>query len=288
MCRYVAYLGSPVSLDELFFRPNNSLIHQSVDAMESPTHINADGFGVGWYASRESLEPAVFKDLTPAWNNANLRALADKISSHCILAHVRAARHNDLVNRANCHPFQRFGLLWMHNGDIPGRGRLHRRIVALADDELVARIEGNTDSELAFTLFLTNLRPPLDRRFSLDELSRALSRTVEQVLSWYDEDDDRREIALNFCVSDGRVLLATRFARNCDNGAPSLHCCAGRRYACDEGRPCRMETSSGNGRSCVMLASEVLFEGDGWRVVPQNSLVLVGEDFEVERFSLAT
>jgi len=289
MCRYVAYLGSPISLDDLFFRPSNSLIHQSAEAMESPTHINADGFGVGWYHLRENTEPAVFKDVSPAWNNANLRSIADKISSTCILAHVRAAKRNDLVNRANCHPFERFGLLWMHNGDIPGRGRLHRRIAALSGDDLVARIQGNTDSELAFTLFLTHLRPPLERRFTLEELGHAMRRTMEQILCWYDDDRDTRLIALNFCVSDGRVLVATRFARNIGEGkpAPSLHCCAGRRFVCDDGGPCRMEEPNGTGRASVMLASEVLFDGEGWNVVPENSLVLVGEDFSVELSPLA-
>ena len=122
MCRYVSYLGAPIRFGDLVYKPANSLIHQAAEAMESRTRINADGFGVGWYNSSVHPEPAVFKDISPARNNANLRSLSDKVSSPCILAHVRSARRFDPVSRANCHPFQYGRLLWMHNGDVPGRG----------------------------------------------------------------------------------------------------------------------------------------------------------------------
>jgi predicted glutamine amidotransferase len=234
MCRYLAYLGEPVRLADLIYGPANSLVHQASAAMESPTRINADGFGVGWYDTRQHPEPAVFKDLTPVWNNANLRSLSHRVASGCILAHVRAARRFDPVSRANCHPFQVGRLLWMHNGDIPGRGRLHRRVVALADDALVAKIEGNTDTELAFFLFLTLLQRETGGEYRTGDLALALRRTVQQLVRWHEEDGDDRVIALNFCVSDGTVLLASRYARG-PVPAPSLHYGAGSRFVCEDG-----------------------------------------------------
>ena len=231
--------------------------------MESPTRINADGFGVGWYNPAIHPEPAVFKDITPAWNNANLGSLAGKVASGCILAHVRAATRYDPVHRANCHPFQHHRLLFMHNGDIPGRGELHRRVIQGVDRTLIARIQGNTDTELAFTLFLSLLEPPLDRVFAPDELADALARTVERIVGWHAEDEDERPLVLNFCATDGSSIVVNRHARRIDE-VPSLH------WGTDAER------------SCVVLASERLSTRYHWRTVEPGSVVIVRPDLEVE------
>ena len=70
MCRYAAYLGPELLLSELVYNPTNSLVHQATEAMQSLTRINADGFGVGWYAPQISPEPAVFKDTTTTWDRS--------------------------------------------------------------------------------------------------------------------------------------------------------------------------------------------------------------------------
>jgi predicted glutamine amidotransferase len=279
MCRYIAYLGTPLRLEDLVYRPANSLVHQASDAMESPTRINADGFGVGWYNPEIHDEPAVFKDMTPAWSNANLRSMAGKVASSCVLAHVRAARRFDPVSQANCHPFQHHRLLWMHNGDIPGRGRLHRRVLERTSDFLAARIRGNTDTELAFTLFLTYLNTPLDRGFESAEITEALERTISQLAAWHHQDEDDRPLILNFCVTDGQSFAATRYGRG-EVDVPSLHYATGSRYVCEEGL-CRMEIRREDDPGCVILASERLSEGIGWATVEPNRLVVVQRDLTV-------
>lgn len=278
MCRFAAYLGEPLLLADLLYNPPNSLIHQASEAMESRTRINADGFGIAWYNLEVHPEPIVFKDLTPAWSNANLRSLSDKVLSSCILAHVRAARRFDPVNRANCHPFQHGPLLWMHNGDIPGRGRLRRRVTDLADDELVARIGGSTDSEMAFVLFLSLLDSPLDREVSSDELAHALRATIEKLLGYYEEDGETRPLVLNFCVSSGRSVAAARFARN-ETEVPSLHYSPGSRFVCHDGA-CHMQRTD-DGAHCVIVASEIMSDDPHWVEVDNGSLVVVNEDLGV-------
>ncbi len=284
MCRYIAYLGNPIVLEDIVYRPPNSLIHQSMDAMQSPTRINADGFGVGWYNPAVHPEPAVFKDTSPAWNNANLGSLAGKVASGCILAHVRAAQRFDPVNRANCHPFQNQRVLWMHNGDVPGRARLHRRVVEAADDEIVARIRGGTDSELSFALFLTHLKHPTTEPVPEQALVDAMRATIEQIVGWHEEDNDERHLVLNFCVTDGRRLVASRYARNVPESA-SLFYAAGGRYVCDPNEGCWMEPN-GNGPadpSCVILASERLSLRAPWERVEEDHLVVIAENHEIEQ-----
>ena len=91
MCRFLAYLGAPISMGELLYDPSDSIIKQSYAAREIEEPLTGDGFGVGWYHHDRSPDPAVFVSVTPAWSNRNLRSMAPKVCSGCIVAHVRAA-----------------------------------------------------------------------------------------------------------------------------------------------------------------------------------------------------
>jgi glutamine amidotransferase len=266
MCRYAAYLGPPLVLSQLVYKPSNSLVHQAKEAMQSSTRINADGFGVAWYAPEISPEPAVFKDTSPMWNNRNLGSIAGKIRSSSIVAHVRSARSFDPVMRENCHPFDRGRLLWMHNGDIPGRARLSRQVSLAADDTLLAQIRGNTDSEMAFTLFLTNLAGWPDEQPTLDGLAEAMRRTLSQIAGWHREAADERPLEMNFCITDGTVLVASRFAFG-DHSCPTLHW-----YRSADGRA-----------PAVCIASEPLFEGPEWHAAENGDLLRVDADLDVDR-----
>ena len=85
MCRWLAYSGSPVLLEELLYKPKHSLIDQSLHSQLGAETTNGDGFGVGWYGAGET--PAVFHSVEPAWNDRNLREL---VAPHRVAARVRA------------------------------------------------------------------------------------------------------------------------------------------------------------------------------------------------------
>ena len=272
MCRFVAYLGPPVLLSEVVYKPPNSLVHQATDAMRSQTRINADGFGVGWYAPEISPEPAVFKDISPVWNNYNLGSIAGKIRSPCVMAHIRAAASFDPVNRENSHPFARGRLLWMHNGDIPGRARLARNVGQLADDTLLAMIRGNTDSEIALTLFLTHLNDPLAGAAPVEELASAMVETLEQIVAWHEAAGEERPLEMNFCVTDGHALVATRFALS-DRPKPTLYYMIG--------------NGADSGARFVSVASEPLNPEGPWTEVQENALLVIHPGLEVDERRLA-
>jgi len=75
MCRFMAYHGPPIPLDELLYQPDHSIIQQSIDAQEREEPLNGDGWGVGWYDPSLSPEPAVYREVRPAWNDENMRQL---------------------------------------------------------------------------------------------------------------------------------------------------------------------------------------------------------------------
>ena len=49
MCRWLAYSGAPVLLEDLLYKPKNSLVMQSLHSQLGAETTNGDGFGVGWY-----------------------------------------------------------------------------------------------------------------------------------------------------------------------------------------------------------------------------------------------
>ncbi|CDZ88313.1 putative glutamine amidotransferase DUG3 (fragment) [Rhodococcus ruber] len=99
----MAYSGEPILVEDLLFKPEHSLIDQSLHSHLGATTTNGDGFGIGWYGI--GSEPALFKSIDPAWNNHNLREIAGQIRTPLLFAHVRASTGTQ-VQRSNCHPFR--------------------------------------------------------------------------------------------------------------------------------------------------------------------------------------
>jgi glutamine amidotransferase len=152
VCRWLAYSGDPVSLEELLFKPKNSLVVQSKHSQLGATETNGDGFGVGWYGEYET--PGLFTSIEPAWNDRNLRELSAHATSRRIFAHIRATT-GSAIQQTNCHPFRHDHWLWMHNGAIFGFPLVKRELAFAVDPALFPLIEGSTDSELFFYLALT-------------------------------------------------------------------------------------------------------------------------------------
>src|SRR5262249_32359947 len=152
MCRWLAYSGSPVRIDELILKPKHSLIDQSLHSTLGAETTNGDGFGVGWYGVGDT--PGVFHSIEPAWNDRNLRELSGHVRAGIVFAHIRASSGSP-VQQTNCHPFRHGKWLWMHNGLIGDFHRVKRELVLAIDPALYPSVEGSTDSEVFFHLALT-------------------------------------------------------------------------------------------------------------------------------------
>jgi glutamine amidotransferase len=152
MCRWLAYSGSPVLLEDLLFKPEHSLIVQSLRSELGAEPTNGDGFGVGWYDLHDY--PGAFRSAEPAWNDRNLRELSGHIESGHVFAHIRASTGSP-VQQTNCHPFRHDRWLFMHNGYLGDFKTVHRDLLLEVAPERFPEIEGTTDSELMFQLALT-------------------------------------------------------------------------------------------------------------------------------------
>ena len=151
MCRWIAYRGETIPLEQYVTAPAHSLVVQSVRALESTASTNGDGFGLGWYG--EHPEPGLYREVRPAWSDENLRYLCRHIHSHLYFAHVRASTGTP-VTRPNCHPFACGRWLFMHNGLIGNWTRMRRQVESLIPDEFYGSRIGTTDSEAVFLAIL--------------------------------------------------------------------------------------------------------------------------------------
>ena len=201
MCRWLAYSGAPVPLEELLYRPVHSLIDQSRHARLGVETTNGDGFGVGWYGVGK--EPAIFRGVGPAWSDRNLRSIANAVVSPLVMAHIRASTGTP-VQETNCHPFRHENWLWMHNGSIAGFHQLKRDLLFAVDPDLFPAIEGSTDSELMFFLALT---------FGLrDDPPRAVERTVGFIEAVGRQHGVANPVQMTVATSDGQDLWAFRYS----------------------------------------------------------------------------
>ncbi len=276
MCRLLAYRGHPIVLNTLLYEPYNSLIHQSYHALERHDPVNGDGFGVGWYAPEVNPEPAVFKSIRPAWNNLNLRSLAPRIRSSCLLAHVRAASAG-AVTEANCHPFTYRHLLMMHNGNIEGFAHIKRELCNRLDDTAFGWIKGETDSEHFFALFLTHLKKR-DAAPSVDDARQALIDAIRELKDIFKVKNNTGDFYVNLVVSNGQWMIATRYDTNPRIVSPTLYVSSGRHFDCTDSI-CRME---GDGPGAVLIVSEKLTQRDSdWQLIPELHCVTVCPDLTV-------
>jgi ergothioneine biosynthesis protein EgtC len=260
MCRLLAYLGSPISLETLLYKPEHSLIVQSYKPREMLSGtVNADGFGVGWYRqniTEKDIEPFTYRNTLPIWNDTNLPSLSRYIESECVLAYVRSATAGQALDFSNCQPFKYEHLLFIHNGLINNfRQTLYRPIRNQLSDKIYQSINGNTDSEHIFGLLLNQLQanPGKTLEQALHGTLLLLAEMAESYQSY---------VLGNVVISDGNRLIASRFASQ--SSAPSLY------WLRDDP----------NFPKSVIIASEPLSDGN-WISCPENSIISVGSDCEI-------
>ncbi|GEK23257.1 class II glutamine amidotransferase [Cellulomonas xylanilytica] len=202
MCRWLAYTGSPVLIDDLLYKPTNSLVVQSLHSRLGAEATNGDGVGVGWY-TEHSPTPGVFRSIEPAWSDRNLRELSEHVRSGTVLAHIRATS-GSAVQQTNCHPFRHGRWLWMHNGLLAGFAAMKRDLVLAIDPDLYPFIEGSTDSEVLFYLALT---------FGLqDDPPAAVARAVGLVEEVGRTHGVAFPVQMTVCTTDGQRVWAFRYS----------------------------------------------------------------------------
>lgn len=272
MCRWMAWIGQPVLIEELLFKSEHGIVDQSLHARMGAEPTNGDGFGLGWYGTGEG--PGLYRSVSPAWADPNLRELAAHVESPLFMTHVRAAIGSS-VQETNCHPFRRGNWLFVHNGFISDFHRLRRDLMLAIDPGLFPDVQGSTDTEVVFYLALTlGLQ---------DDPIAALERTVGLVEQTGRRHGITNAVQASFGVSDGASLWAVRYAS--DGHARSLFASADADAIRDlyPDNP-RFQRLTDDDR---LVVSEPFSDLPGvWREIPEATAVMVraGSVFEERPF----
>jgi len=201
MCRWMAWFGQPVLMEELLFKTQHGLVDQSLHSRMGAETTNGDGIGVGWYGDGEG--PAVYRNVSPAWADPNLRELAAHVESPLFLSHVRAAIGSP-VQQTNCHPFRHDDWLFVHNGFVGDMHAMRRELMLTLDAELFAAVHGSTDTEVIFHMALSE---GLEQD-PIGALERVVGR-IEDVAAAHGIADAMQG---SFGISDGDHLWAVRYS----------------------------------------------------------------------------
>ncbi|HSZ43131.1 MAG TPA: ergothioneine biosynthesis protein EgtC [Trebonia sp.] len=191
MCRHLAYVGPPKSLRELLIDPPCGLYRQSwAPRMQAHGTVNADGFGVGWYADGDPV-PARYRRDIPIWGDGSLPDIARVTRSGAVLAAVRSATPGTALGESAAAPFASGAWLFSHNGVLGSWRELGAPLSVRYED-----FEALTDSALLWSLVLGRLRAGA-------AADVALAATIADVTAAGGSG------RFNFLLTDGRSVVAT-------------------------------------------------------------------------------
>jgi len=175
------------------------------------SNINADGFGIGWYNEIDKKFYS-FKNITPIWNDYNLDTISSNINSKIIFGHIRANLLGICapVSIFNTHPFIIENKIWMHNGCIYNFKDNKYLFIDAIEKNIINKINGSTDSEYCFALYLTFYKKYKDPFYSMNKLINFIQNNKLKALC-------------NFVVCSNDFIIATRFVINNNNNALSLY-----------------------------------------------------------------
>ena len=235
MCRHLAYLGAPATLRDLLIEPSHGLYRQSwAPRRQRHGTVNADGFGVGWYAPGDPV-PARYRREGPIWADRSFADLARVTRSTAILAAVRSATEGTAVGAEAAAPYGQGPWLLSLNGAISGWPDSVAELAArrLSPVELLS-LEARCDTALVWALVLRQLRDGADP-------ADALATVVADIAA-------HTTARLNLLLTDGATIAAT---------------------TCGHALSWRRTPDSG-----VLVASEPLDDDPGWQPVPERSLLV--------------
>lgn len=289
----MAYVGPRIRLSQLITRPRNGIVQQSQDAVsytpglrtnpQRNHEVNADGFGISFYDTQN--KPHTYRNTKPAWSDSNLKTLCDNIDTHVCLAHVRAASSGPVTD-VNCHPFTFGDFTFMHNGGIGGFQHIKRPLSEMFPDPIWHNIQGSTDSEYCFHYFLTLLFRNKDENspFSPEQIADALRQTINGLMELqrkycHAEDLNEQSASMNFCVTNGSVLIASRMRRPREEDSPSLYVGTGNCFRYDEGtqevRFCHASDTPDTQRTTIICSEPLTKVEQDWTLVPEETLLKV-------------
>jgi glutamine amidotransferase len=197
MCRHLAYLGPRKSLRELLIDPPHSLFRQSWEPRrQSHGVVNADGFGVGWFADGDPV-PARYRQAGPIWADPSFPDLARVTRSHAVLAAVRDATTGSATGTEAAAPYAGDDWLFSHNGSVGGYPGSVAKLAGTVPAVDLLGLESRTDSAFVWALIRSRVRDGA-------AMSEAVASVVQDVAAL-------AEARLNLLLMNETTIVASVF-----------------------------------------------------------------------------
>lgn len=285
-------MGQSINLYELLFKPDNSLIHQSYRPYFTANEINLAGCGFcAWNNCSHPEIPFQYLTTNSPLVDRSLKMLTQKIDSGNILAHVRGGFHRNIhmtVNEDNVHPFRYpiSPLAFAHNGEIMNFQCHKRDIYQYIAPDVAWHINGNTDSELIFSLLLTLLGKHRSDP-TLEQVKDAVIECLEVIGEIIKKKNINEVSPMNFFILWDKQAVLTRYSFNYGN-APlgewtpkaytSLWYTYGKSF--DNHNSHFQMTYSPDIRSIIFASEPLTKRHNTWIEVPEYSLVTLEQHEE--------
>ena len=196
MCRHLAYLGPSVTLRSVLIDPPYGLYAQAwAPRRQRYGTVNADGFGVGWYAPDDPV-PARYRRPVPIWGDESFADIARVTRTGALLAAVRSATAGTDLGTAAVAPFASGPWLFSHNGVLDGWPRSAAGLAATLPADTLLGLAARVDSALVWALVRRRLELGVTAEQALADTVLALR--AAGVTGRF-----------NFLLTDGQVIAAT-------------------------------------------------------------------------------
>ena len=262
----------PTRVDCALLRSQRSLILSGFG--ESRNIQQPTGRGIALLLEEDEIRTAHEVIHTPLDTNLDQSQIQTPASA--IIAHVR---HGSIgkPDLKNTHPFQHESWVFAHHGTIENFQTIRREVMGEMPPELRRAVQGGTDSEHIFHLFLSYLKRSagsIAGDAPINRIRDSFAKTISMLNEWSERTGTKVVSRIVILATNRRALLAFR------QGGPLhyverdavLHCpiCGEPHAATADDRPYR----------AVAVSSEP-FSGEEWKEVPEGSLMLIDPDLTV-------
>lgn len=249
------------------------MVHRSLldadNALGYQSERHPDGWGVAYYIDGA---PHLTKSASTALNDHLFRRVSGIVSSETVIAHIRKATQGNL-SVLNAHPFQYGRWVFAHNGDIPEFAEVKADLLEEVAPRLRRFVLGDTDSEVIFFLFLSELQRhgSLANNHGVEEVVAALRATVKRVREICDTPQRGHTSLLTLMATNGATLVATRGGKELYWSTYKTRCSD--RDTCPSlGPECEAPTKSGFVNHLI-LSSEPLGGENIWEELPEDHVI---------------
>jgi len=302
MCRMLSYLGKPIAVEELLYRPDNSFIKQTYHPKYMSYLLNLAGFGiVAWDTTSYNPElPYIYKTTNLPFYDENLWNLSFKINPFCFLAHIRGVSYseNQVVSNQNVHPFMFEGtrIALAHNGALIDFETMRYDLLEYVHSSYQKQIRGTTDSEWIYAVFMSQLlKCDPQQKHETHSIIQSIMNTLKIIRDVREKHHITTASPVNLFITNGDFIAATRFVFDFGwqpyDAEPSTHFSYhslwytyGDAYGFYDSSYKMKESGK---KTSIIVASEPLTEDTTtWIEVPEYTILLVRrEDDEIKIIS---